>query len=176
MNASASYASMVIGGMFLSELKGAIYELRWMEICLCLLIFIDIYYGLLDNVGRKHESFHFNLCGRRTATKYIEYNTYLVFGMVLGLAVLEPSGICSHTTGAVFGLALALFFEADSIFTHFCRIKGIKPKFTPKMLIVNYMKRKASDLAEVIEDSVQTSIENKENTEQHEDRTQEDVQ
>lgn len=163
--ASVYSASMVIGGVFLEELKGALYDLRWMEMFLILLIVADLYYGLMDNIGLRHESFHFNLCGRRTSTKFIEYNTYLIFGMVLGMAVLEPSGICTHIMGALGGLCLAIFFEIDSIFTHYCRIKGIRPRFSPKMLFVNYFKRKASELTNVITTS-----------EDNEDRTQKDVQ
>ena len=71
---------------------------------------------------------------------------------MLGMAILQPAGICSYTISAMCGLGLAIVFEFDSIMEHICVIHGIKNKVSIKRLLVGYIKKKYNAAGEIIEE------------------------
>lgn len=137
---------------FISEIKGVVFELRWMLAFIIVMIVADFVLGIIDSVVKRGEDFRFSRAGRRTMCKFIEYNSYLVLGFMLGLAILQPAGICSYTTSAMCGLGLAIVFEFDSIMDHVCAIHGIKNKVSIKRLLVGYIKKKYNAAGEIIEE------------------------
>ena len=68
---------------------------------------------------------------------------------MLGIAILQPVGICSYTISSICGLGLAFIFEFDSIMEHICTIHGIKNKVSIKRLLVGYIKKSTQRLAKL---------------------------
>lgn len=137
---------------FIGEIKGVVFELRWMLAFIVVMIVADFVLGIIDSVVKRGEDFRFSRDGRRTMCKFIEYNSYLVLGFMLGIAILQPVGICSYTISSMCGLGLAIVFEFDSIMEHICAIHGIKNKVSIKRLLVGYIKKKYNTAGEIIEE------------------------
>lgn len=137
---------------FVGEIKSVVFELRWMLAFIIVMIVADFVLGIIDSVVKRGEDFRFSRAGRRTMCKFIEYNSYLVLGFMLGLAILQPAGICSYTVSAMCGPGLAILFEFDSIADHICAIHGIKNKVSIKRLLVGYIKKKHATAGEIIEE------------------------
>ena len=144
---------MVAGAYsFIGEIKNVVFELRWMLAFIVVMIVADLVLGIIDSVVKRGEDFRFSRAGRRTMCKFIEYNSYLVLGFMLGIAILQPVGICTYTISSMCGLGLAIVFEFDSIMEHVCAIHGIKNKVSIKRLLVGYIKKKYSAAGEIIEE------------------------
>lgn len=149
-----------------TEAIGAVWDLRWMLVLVIALILADFWFGISESRYREVD-FRFSRAGRRTCNKTVDYLTYLVVGVLLGLAVLEPLGICSHVTSAAVGLGLGCLFEVDSIVGHVCVLHGrAKPDVWAffRRLLVSLTKRKSADLGEALEESMDKT-DNKEETE-----------
>lgn len=137
---------------FICEIKQVVFELRWMLAFIVAMIIADFVLGIIDSVVKRGEDFRFSRAGRRTMCKFIEYNSYLVIGFMLGIAILQPVGICSYTVSAMCGLGLAFVFEFDSIMEHICIIHGIKNRISIKRILVGYIKKKYNTTGELIEE------------------------
>ena len=137
---------------FICEIKQVVFELRWMLAFIVAMIIADFVLGIIDSVVKRGEDFRFSRAGRRTMYKFIEYNSYLVIGFMLGIAILQPVGICSYTVSAMCGLGLAFVFEFDSIMDHICIIHGIKNRISIKRILVGYIKKKYNTAGELIEE------------------------
>lgn len=137
---------------FVGEIKGVVFELRWMLVFIVVMIVADFVLGIIDSVVKRGEDFRFSRAGRRTMCKFIEYNSYLVLGFMLGMAILQPVGICNYTVSAMCGLGLAIIFEFDSIMDHVCNIHGIKNKVSIKRLLVGYIQKKYNAAGEIVEE------------------------
>lgn len=147
---------------FVGEIKGVVFELRWMLAFIVVMIVADFVLGIIDSVVKRGEDFRFSRAGRRTMCKFIEYNSYLVLGFMLGIAILQPVGICSYTISSMCGLGLAIVFEFDSIMEHICTIHGIKNRVSIKRLLVGYIKKKYNVAGEIIEEVTEVTKEDKE--------------
>lgn len=146
---------IVVGAYsFIEEIKGVVFELRWMLAFIIVMIVADFVLGIIDSVVKRGEDFRFSRAGRRTMCKFIEYNSYLVLGFMFGISILQPAGICSYTVSAMIGLGLAFLFEFDSIADHICSIHGIKNKISIKRILVEYIKKKYSTAGEIIEEMI----------------------
>lgn len=146
MNTTAPQIAVVGTYSFVGEIKGVVFELRWMLAFIIALIIADFVLGIIDSVVKRGEDFRFSRAGRRTMCKFIEYNSYLVLGFMLGIAILQPVGICNYMISSVGGLCLAILFEADSIKDHVCAIHGIENKFSVKKWLVEYLKKKINKI------------------------------
>ena len=62
---------------FIGEIKGVVFELRWMLAFIVVMIVADFVLGIIDSVVKRGEDFRFSRAGRRTECKFIEYNSYL---------------------------------------------------------------------------------------------------
>lgn len=152
MHAIAPQLAVAGAYSFIGEIKEVVFELRWMLAFIIVMIVADFVLGIIDSVVKRGEDFRFSRAGRRTMCKFIEYNSYLVLGFMLGLAILQPAGICNYTISAMCGLGLAIVFEFDSIMEHVCNIHGIKNKVSIKRLLVGYIKKKYNAAGEIIEE------------------------
>lgn len=137
---------------FIGEIREVVFELRWMIVFIVAMIVADFVLGIIDSVVRRGEDFRFSRAGRRTMCKFIEYNSYLVLGFMLGLAILEPIGVCTYTVSAMFGLGIAIVFEFDSIMEHICEIHGIKNRVSIKRILVGLIKKKYGTAGEIIDE------------------------
>lgn len=152
MHAIAPQLAVAGAYSFVGEIKEVVFELRWMLVFIIVMIVADFVLGIIDSVVKRGEDFRFSRAGRRTMCKFIEYNSYLVLGFMLGLAILQPVGVCNYTISAMCGLGLAIIFEFDSIMEHVCAIHGIKNKVSIKRLLVGYLKKKYNTAGELIEE------------------------
>ena len=80
---------------FIGEIKEVVFELRWMLAFIVVMIVADFVLGIIDSVVKRGEDFRFSRAGRRTVCKFIEYNSSVVVALMLGIAILQPVGICS---------------------------------------------------------------------------------
>lgn len=150
LNATAQYATTGMTMLFVQEMKQTLFELRWMELAVMLLILVDFVYGVAASVSIRGDEFHFSRAGRRTVCKFIEYNAYLAFGFVMGMAILAPLDICNSYVSAACGLLLAILFESDSIIEHFCDVHGIKRRISVKKIFVSYLQKRFSGVGDML--------------------------
>ena len=151
-------------GVFGGEIIAVITDLRWMIIFCVVLIFADFWWGWRESAMRKRDAitrqekekhkFRFSLAGRRTLNKAVDYMSYLLIGVLAGLAITEPMGIASHTTTAAIGIGFGCMFEISSIIGHVCYVKGWNIKINWKKLIVAILKFKWKELANVFENGI----------------------
>ena len=84
----------------------------------------------------------------------ILFINFIIFGLLLAKAILEPFGIGTDITGGAIGASAALLIEFDSIYGHICDIHGIKSRFSLKRMFVAYIKRKNEDVGEAVEEGM----------------------
>ena len=161
LNIIAPQLAVVGAYSFIGEIRDVVFELRWMLIFIVAMIIADFVLGIIDSVVKHGEDFRFSRAGRRTMCKFIEYNSYLVLGFMMGLAILQPIGICTYTVSAMCGLGLAMIFEFDSIMEHICVIHGIKNRISIKRMLVGYIKKKYSTAGDIIEEVTKEDKEEK---------------
>lgn len=161
-NVSAQGVTWAVLG---SEALGVLYDLRWMLMCVAVLILVDFWWGSKETMQRYEETkdekyrWRFSRAGRRSLNKCIDFLTYLLVGAVLGTAIFEPLGICGHTTSGAIALGAGALFDISSIIGHVCYLHGIEMKGNIfKVLwriVVSFIKRKNNDLGEAIEDATE---------------------
>lgn len=150
-NLPVVFGSIVIGGTFYGEILQALFDLRWAVLFIIMLVITDFWSGLTASVKIKKENFRISRALRRTIAKFLEYISYIIFGLLLAKALLEPFGWATNTTGAAAGASIAFFIEIDSIYGHICDLHGIKHRFSIKRLFISYIKSKDKDLGDAIE-------------------------
>ena len=57
---------------FIGEIKGVVFELRWMLAFIVVMIVADFVLGIIDSVVKRGEDFRFSRAGRRTMCKFIQ--------------------------------------------------------------------------------------------------------
>lgn len=117
-----------------SEAIGVLYDLRWMLMCVAVLIVTDFWWGTKETQKRWEDTqderyrWRFSRAGRRSLNKCIDFLTYLLVGATLGMAIFEPLGICSHTASGAVALGMGALFDVSSIVGHVCYLHGISTK------------------------------------------------
>ena len=174
-----SVGGTVTLGVFGGEVIAVITDLRWMIIFCVALILADFWWGWRESSLRKEQAitraekekhkFHFSLAGRRTLNKTVDYMSYLLIGVLAGLAITEPMGLCSHTVTAAIGLGLGCIFEISSIIGHVCYVKGWDIRINWKRLIVALLKFKWKELSDVIDEGVEEIKDNNHHRYHHTD-------
>lgn len=145
-----------------SEALGVLYDLRWMLMCVAVLIMTDFWWGSKEALKRFEEThddkyrWRFSRAGRRSLNKCIDFLTYLLVGAALGMAIFEPLGICTHTVSGAVALGMGALFDISSITGHVCYLHGISTRGgLPKILwriLAAFVKRRNNDLGEAIEE------------------------
>lgn len=168
-------------GIMGNEALQAIQDLRWM-IALCIILIIaDYRFGAAESRKRHKEAkednnstlakmweYRLSRAVRRTCNKFIDYMTLLLIFCILGLAVTEPYGICSHIITSGIAIIIAWGCEICSIFGHFCYLRGINikaPKVTWKSvfvflgrLLAGFAKTKDEDLGNALDDTITQTL------------------
>lgn len=150
---------------FSNEVLYVLYDLRWMIVLMVVLIIADMWWGRSECKMRYKETqdlkykFRFSRAGRRSMNKLVDYITYLLVGVVVGLAIFEPLGIADHITTASIGIGLGCIFDISSIAGHVCAVHHVN--FTTKEFLklvlkfaVNLLKRKHEDAGLALEDTL----------------------
>lgn len=144
----------LLAGTFYEELQQVLFDLRWLVAFIVILVFTDFWTGLTASVRVRKENFRISRALRRTIVKFLEYINFIIFGLLLAKAILEPFGIGTDITGGAIGASAALLIEFDSIYGHICDIHGIKSRFSIKRMFVAYIKRKNEDVGEAVEEGM----------------------
>ena len=138
----------------LAEAVAVVYDIRWLVVLVAVLVIADFWFGISDSRKRK-EKVRFSYACRRTANKLVDYLTYLLVGVLLGMGLFEPLGVCSHVTSASVALVIPAVCEVSSIFGHFCSVHNIKLKFDWKKFAVVLIKKKNEDVGEAVEEAIE---------------------
>ena len=93
---------------------------------------------------------------RRTLNKIVDYTSYMLVGVVFGLALTEPWGICDHTTAAMVGMLFGCACEVSSIFGHVAYCQGVRVKIDIKRMGVAIIRRKSEALAEILDEGIES--------------------
>lgn len=162
------------------EAMTALADCRWLLITCAVFLTVDFYWGWResairyelavkanDSFGMKEYKFHFSRAGRRTLNKLIEYLSYFLIGIVLGLAIFEPFDIATHTHTAAVGILLGCLFDICSIVGHVLFVHGISTKGQSvgrviMQILISFVKKKDRDVGEAIEETIEDTIEEKE--------------
>lgn len=144
----------IAANAFYAEILQAFFDLRWVILFIIALVFTDFWSGLTASVKVKKEDFRISRALRRTIMKFLEYINFIIIGLLLAKATLEPFGIGTDLTGGAIGAIFALFIEADSIYGHICDIHGIRKRISIKRFIVAYIKRKNEDVGQAVGESL----------------------
>lgn len=144
----------LLAGTFYEELQQVLFDLRWLVAFIIILVFTDFWTGLTASVRVRKENFRISRALRRTIVKFLEYINFIIFGLLLAKAILEPFGIGTDVTGGAVGACCALLIEFDSIYGHVCDIHGIHNRFSFKRIFIAYVKKKDEDIGEAIEDTL----------------------
>lgn len=163
-----NFGNSLIWVAFADEGLQCVRDLRWMIVLSIVLIFTDFWWGwshsrmkymkAKTDAEREKLRFHKSKAIRRSANKFVDYLTYLLVGGVLGLAILEPLGICDHVISAAVGLGLGCVADMMSIVGHYCAVKGIDFDAWAflKKLVVIFVKKKNEDMGEALEETIKT--------------------
>lgn len=164
ISTSGGSAVVGIGGagiatLFGAELIGVLFSLRWVILFIVALVITDFWSGLTASVKVRKEDFRLSRALRRTIVKFLEYINFIVFGLLLAKACLEPFGIGTDLTGGAIGAACALLIEFDSIYGHICDLHGISNRLSIKRIFVAWLKRKNEDLGEAVDEAIKNEKE-----------------
>lgn len=166
-----------------AEALDTITELRWLVILIFILVGVDMYYGIRDSY-RKYkaalkarnmidaEKYKVSVSRalRRTTNKFCDYFLLLIVGCAIGIAILEPWGVCTRVIAAGVGVTIGIAAELFSIFGHYFALHGIT---ATKKSIRNLLERivisvvkvfspKGGTVAEEVVNEVEKQIENNE--------------
>lgn len=156
-NPLVTTSGAIIGGTFYAELMQTLFDLRWLVLFIVVLVFTDFWSGLTASVKVKKQDFRLSRALRRTITKFLEYINFIIFGLLLSKAILEPFGISTDITGGAIGASAALLIEFDSICDHICDMHGIKRRISLKRIFVAWLKQKNEGVGEAVEKALNES-------------------
>lgn len=161
--------STAAGGVTIASFAGECVQvatdLRWLIILAVVLIAGDFWWAWRECKMKREEAktqeekdkyeWHKSRAVRRTLNKIVDYTSYMLIGVVFGLALTEPWGICDHTTAAMAGMVLGCACEVSSILGHVAYVKGIRVKIDIKRMAVAVIRHKSEELAEVLDEGIE---------------------
>lgn len=156
-NMAVNTGAAVGVGVFYEEMLQVFFDLRWAVAFIGILVLTDFWSGLTASVRVRGEDFRFSRALRRTTTKFLEYVCYIVFGVLLVKACIEPFGIGSDLMGGAIGASVGFIAEFDSIYGHFCDLHGIKRRISLKRIFVAWLKQKNEGVGEAVEQALNES-------------------
>lgn len=151
---------------FAGECIQVVTDLRWLIILAGVLIAGDFWWGWRESKMHREEAktdaerekyeWHNSRAVRRTLNKIVDYTSYLLVGVVFGLALTEPWDICDHTTTAMVGMLFGCACEVSSIFGHVAYCQGVRVKIDIKRMGVAIIRRKSEALAEILDEGIES--------------------
>lgn len=159
---------------FGNEALQAVQSCRW-QIALCaIMLFVDLwwaysenrfhYYNATTEEEKKKYEWHMSRAVRRSCIKFVDYLTFLLVGVVLGLAVTEPYHIATHQDTAIFGILIGVSCDTVSSFGHFCVVRGWSFSHKDvwafiKRFFVILVKKKNEDIGDALEETMKETKE-----------------
>lgn len=190
MLADKMHINTAAGGISIASFAGeciaVVTDLRWLIILAVLLIVGDFWWAWREckmhreeaksEAEREKYEWHNSRAVRRTLNKIVDYTSYLLIGVVFGLAMCEPWGICDHTAAAMAGMFFGCACEVSSIFGHIAYVKGVRVKIDIKRLSVEVIRRKSEALAEILDAGIKSIDDNRRpHHHHHDDEMQEEL-
>lgn len=151
-----------------SELVNIIYDVRWMLLAVVVCIIVDFRLGWRESQEHYAEAkekndpimlmkygWHPSRAMRKSIQKLLDYFCFICFGVVVGMAVIQPLGY-PYIFGGVAACAVAILCETCSIFGHFFYLHGINIESHTvtgflKGLAIGFAKSKSPDIGEGLE-------------------------
>lgn len=171
--------NMVSSGVMLStfgeECMAAAYDCRMLLGLIAVLVMADLWWGVRESrmkyneavaEGRTADAEKWKVrksrAGRRTMNKLVDYATYFLLGLFLGLGIFRQLGV-SHIAVASVAVGFGALFEVLSVGGHILAVHHVEvPRVTPKMfwrfvgrLLVNVVKRKSANVGDALEDAIE---------------------
>ena len=137
---------------FGEEAMSALFELRYIFGALVILIAVDYYFGMRESVARG-EKIRLSRSWRRTMNKFVDYLSFPIVGLLVGLSICEPLGVCSAMQCTAVFASVVVVCEINSILGHFLRLKGVK--FDLIKASISLLKSKHEDLGEAKEEGLE---------------------
>lgn len=162
--------ALISASIFYQETLQVLFDLRWAVAFIAILVLTDFWSGLTASVKLRGEDFRFSRALRRTTTKFLEYVCYIVFGVLLFKACLEPFGIGSDVVGGAVGASVGFIAEFDSIYGHFCDLHHIKRRISVKRIFVAWLKQENENVGTAVEQAIEES--EKDETDEEDSDTQ----
>lgn len=159
---------------FGAESMAAINDCRMLLALIAILILTDLWWGSRESQmryrealqeGRKTDAekwkFRKSRAGRRTMNKLVDYITYFLLGLFLGLSVFRELGVDHVLVASVF-VSFGALFEVISIIGHILAVHHVQaPKVTWKSfwrfagkVLVRIIKSKSPDTGAAIEEVI----------------------
>lgn len=141
------------------EILNVLYDMRWCILLGIVLIVCDLYWGVKESTLHFTETkdakykVRLSRAGRRSVNKACDYISWMLLGALIGMAVLEPLGICSHIVAAAICMGCGSLFDLSSIYGHVCRVHGITP-ISLRTLGIALLKKKDEELGEALEETL----------------------
>ena len=166
-------------GIMGNEALEAVQDLRWMIVLIIILIIADFRFGRRESKKRHEEAvkvgnntlaklteFRTSRAIRRTFNKFVDYMTWLLMACVLGLAITEPNGWCSHVLCAGIVMLVPCVCELCSIAGHFFYLKGVElPRLTWSnvglffgRLVAGFARTKSPDLGDALDETITKTL------------------
>ncbi len=145
---------------FANEALQAIYDCRWLIILCVICIIADLWWSYAEHVyhivhNGHEDAWRTSKAVRKSALKFVDYVTFLLVGVVLGLAICEPLNVCSHTTAAIFGGLIGVGCDVKSIISHVIVVKEIpiQQNFVRKFFIA-LVRKKNKDIGDALDETI----------------------
>ena len=163
--------SLGAGAMWLTfgnEALQAIHDCRWQIVCCVFMLIFDFWWAYSENrhnlknaqteKEKKKYEWRTSLAIRRTCVKFVDYLTFLLVGVVIGLAITEPYELADHVQTAAAGILIGCGCDAVSAWGHICVVHrwNFKPSDRWKFLkrfAVALIKKKSEDVGEALEET-----------------------
>lgn len=124
-----------------SDLAMVVFDLRWALLFIVMLVVTDFWSGLSVSVKIRGEEFRLSRALRRSAAKFFEYVSFIMLGAVLLKSIGEPYGMADAARrGGALGAFIALYAEADSIYSHLCALHGFDKKVNVRRLLEAWLR------------------------------------
>ena len=90
---------------FIGEIKGVVFELRWMLVFIVVMIIADFVLGIIDSVVKRGEDFRFSRAGRRTMLRSCSRLVYAAIPFRPCAALGWPSCLSSTLSWSISALS-----------------------------------------------------------------------
>lgn len=164
MNKTGSFGTTAVWLTFGNEALASIYDCRWLIVLCFIMMLADLWWAYSEHVyhivhaktaeERKKFVWRKSRAIRRTAMKLVDYITLMVVGVVIGLAITEPLGLCDHVVPAAIGGSISVLADLLSIIGHLCVVREWKmPRNLFRNFFIALVKTKSEDIGNAIDES-----------------------
>lgn len=164
MNKTGSFGTTAVWLTFGNEALASIFDCRWLIVLCLIMMLADLWWAYSEHVYHivhskseeelKIHKWRKSRAIRRTAMKLVDYITLMVVGVVIGLAITEPLGLCDHVASAAIGGCIGVLSDLLSIIGHLCVVREWKmPRNLFTNIFIALVKTKSESVGNALDDS-----------------------